>query len=813
VADSQRRLPIDDETKRHERALDRFKLASQAEDAQRQREVEDLRFIDFDDQWPGDVRSARDGINNSGNGLPAVPARPCLTINKLLQPVEIVSTQARQARLALQFSPKTSGADQDTAEAFEDIVRAVQANSRAHLARQWAFERAVKAGRGFYRILTEYANDGDNDLDIVYKRILNQSSVYLDPSAQEPDWSDGLWAFVTEDLPLSRYKALYPKSEMAQSDLDTLNGVGNDQPDWCKDHADGKLIRVAEYWEVVLESVEVTLYAFPDGTEKNCSAEEHAFAQKAGGQPVINEATGEPFVRDVERRRVRWTKINAIEVLDQQDWPGRYIPIIPVIGRESNVNGERRWTGIVRPARDSQRLYNYMVSNEAEMVGLAPRAPYIGYWETIEPFQEWWKQANTRNFPFLPVAPARDGSGQVLPPPQRNTVEPAIQATAMAIAQANSDIQATTTVHDPSLGNLSPNERSGKAIMALQKQSEQSTGQYLDNLAQMSMLYEGKVLRDLIPKVYTRVGRIVATVGEDDQQGQVMLGKPFTTQKGQPVPAQPGDPKAKTIDLAKGEYGVAVTIGKSFTTRREEGVAQMGQLAEAAPQLVQAYADVWVSNMDFPGAKQIADRLKKSLPPQLQEGEDGEPSVEQLMQKLQEQGQMLEMMTKELEGKTRVIETDQVKAQQSLAETDLKARAAAQTDAAKIESDNQREAARIDADKQIAALKALVELAKAEIAAQTSMASQHAEMAREELGFKHEHAEGERERAAQSTEQARDRAVSMVEGERGREFEGQEAERDRQVSAEEAEAARGFEAEQAERTRQAEMAAQESDGA
>ena len=107
----------------------------------------------------------------------------------------------------------------------------MQANSRAHLARQWAFERAVKAGRGFYRILTEYANDGDNDLDIVYKRILNQSSVYLDPSAQEPDWSDGLWAFVTEDLPLSRYTALYPKSDLAQSDLDTLNGVGNDQPD------------------------------------------------------------------------------------------------------------------------------------------------------------------------------------------------------------------------------------------------------------------------------------------------------------------------------------------------------------------------------------------------------------------------------------------------------------------------------------------------------------------------------------------------------------------------------------------------------
>jgi hypothetical protein len=159
--------PETEQIDRHARALQRFKLAAQAEDPQRQREVDDLKFIDFDDQWPADVMQARSGISSTGNGLPAVPARPCLTINKLLQPVEIVATQARQARLALSFSPKSNGADQDTAEAFEDIVRAIQANSRAHLARQWAFERAVKAGRGFYRILTEYANDGDNDLDIV----------------------------------------------------------------------------------------------------------------------------------------------------------------------------------------------------------------------------------------------------------------------------------------------------------------------------------------------------------------------------------------------------------------------------------------------------------------------------------------------------------------------------------------------------------------------------------------------------------------------------------------------------------------------
>jgi hypothetical protein len=800
--------PETEQIDRHARALQRFKLAAQAEDPQRQREVDDLKFIDFDDQWPADVMQARSGISSTGNGLPAVPARPCLTINKLLQPVEIVATQARQARLALSFSPKSNGADQDTAEAFEDIVRAIQANSRAHLARQWAFERAVKAGRGFYRILTEYANDGDNDLDIVYKRILNQSSVYLDPSAQEPDWSDGLWAFVTEDLPLERYKAQYPKSQMA-TDPGVLEGIGNSQPAWVREDESGQLIRVAEYWEVVLTKVSVTLYAFPDRTEKNLTADEEAFALKSGGQPVINEADGQPFVREVERRKVRWTKINAVETLASQDWPGRYIPIIPVIGREANVNGERRWGGIVRPSRGAQQYYNFQVSNQAETIATATRAPYIAYWETIEPYADWWKQSAVRNFPFLPVAAARDAQGNVLPLPQRNVAEPAIQAITMAIAQANSDIQATTTVHDPSLGNLSPNERSGKAIMALQKQSEQSTGQYLDNLAQMSILYEGKVLRDLIPKVYTRVGRIVPAVGADEQQRQIMLGQAFVTKDGQPQPAQQGDPKAKVIDLAKGEYGVAVTVGKSYTTRREEGVAQMGALAEAAPNMVPVYADLWVGNMDFPGARQIADRLKKTNPA-AQDTEEGQPSPEQLQQQLQQASQMMELMGKELDAKNKVIETDQIKAQASLQETQLKEQADTEREQLRLQAEMMR-TERDNATKiQIAEMQANTQFGVAELKVGLDTAKMRLAHIEELMGHQAEARQIESEQAHDAQQMDANRQAEAAAGDADRSLKRAEGEDSRQLQREEGAEGRAFEADQAERARKAEAAKPEA---
>jgi hypothetical protein len=759
----------------HAEALERFRLAADAEAKQREREQEDLRFVDFDQQWPDDVKQARNGYQ-PGNGLPAVPARPCLTINKLRQPVEQVANQARQARLALKFAPKSSGANQDIADSFEDIVRAVQANSRASLARQWAFDRAAKCGRGFYRILTEYSNDGDNDLDIVYKRILNQASVYLDPAAQEPDWSDGDYAFVTEDIPWSRYKRAFPKSKLAECSEDALTGIGNEKPTWVKDTPDGKLVRIAEYWAVERERVPVTLYSLPDGTEKNLTEEEAA--QQPGAQPILDEATGKPITRQIERRTVRFYKINAIEVLEESDWPGRYIPIVPVIGQEVNVNGERRWTGIVRPAMDAQRMYNYYASSEAEQVGLAPRAPYVAYAETIEGYEAYWQQANTRNWPYLPVKAARDGQGNLLPPPQRQTFEPAIQATVLAKQGADGDIKATTGIFDPSLGNLSPGERSGKAILALQKQAEQGTSGFLDNLAQMSMNYEGKILRDLIPKVYNRPGRVVAAIGEDDDARQIMLGRPFKVDNGTPVPADPRDPSAKVIDLAKGEYSVAITVGKSFTTRREEASSAMGELMSAAPQLVPVMADKYVENLDFPGARQIADRLKKQLPPDLQEGGDSNPEV--LKGKLEQAGKAIEVMSKELEAKNEFIRTEQVKAQAGLQEKLLQEQA-----------ENQRQAEKIAAEKQIAALKAFVELAKAEIAAQSATAAQHTELAMTELGYGHEHAEKAGER----------------------EHEARENERNRQTSREDAEASRAFEAEQAERAAQREAQQAREDGA
>src|SRR5512135_1993121 len=129
--------PTRDLAKLHEQALTQFKTTAEAETAQRKRELEDLKFadpIEPEDQWPKDALQSRSGMPATGT-FPATPARPALTINKLRQPIQQVQAQMRQARLSLQFVPEGDGSSQEVAAAFEDLARAIQNDSRAHLAR------------------------------------------------------------------------------------------------------------------------------------------------------------------------------------------------------------------------------------------------------------------------------------------------------------------------------------------------------------------------------------------------------------------------------------------------------------------------------------------------------------------------------------------------------------------------------------------------------------------------------------------------------------------------------------------------------
>lgn len=730
-ADERKPEEIADLKKRHAKALEYFKASATYFSAQRKREMEDLKFVDFDEQWDPTAKTQRAG-NQATQGLPPTPPRPTVVINQLIGPGDQLANSRRNARLSLTFAPKGGGASQDVAEVFEDIVRAAQEESRASIARNWAADRAEKCGLGWYRIDTEYADEQPddeaswNDQDICWRRILNQAAVYPDPSAQEPDFSDGRHWFVTEDIPLALYKAQYPNSDLADYDDSELTAIGDPHGltisiiTSAEDGEVGKTVRIAEYWEVVeRERVKVML------TNGTAAFEDEELPEG------VQIATG-PQAR---RRRIRdrqlvWSKINAVEYLEPPvPWNGAYCPLIPTIGKESNVNGERRWVGYVRPGKDAAVSYNVMRSAQIEAIALATKAPYIGFMETIEPYLEWWKQSAIRNYFILPVKAAYDKAGNLLPFPQRTVQEPAIQAMTMAAQAAKDDVHSTTGIPPVALGQLDPHDRSGKAIQALQGQAEVGSSGYLDNFVNITLHYDGKVVRDLIPRIFDRPGRIVPAVGLDEKRRMVMLNYPYVEgpdgqpikalpnwEKGQPVPKQiPGPPgpdgqpqplEVKYYDLSQGQFSTAPTVGKSFATKREAvNDAIQNIMKVVPPEMAAALAPAFIESLDTPDSRKLADIAKKALPPQLASAyDDGKggpsPEVQQLQQQLQQAQQMI---------------------QSKAAEKQAEAQAKGQIDLQKTTLQEQAENQRTEQTNQVA-------IEKANIAAAASMANAQAKV-------------------------------------------------------------------------------------
>jgi Phage P22-like portal protein len=577
-------------------ARERFKVASEAEESIRRESLEDLRFR-AGEQWPENIKIER---QNSG--------RPCLTINRIPQFLRQVTNEIRQNRPSIQVNPVDDMADPETAEILQGIMRHIEVTSDADVAYDTAAEHAATFGFGYIRVITDYVDERSFDQEIKIERIRNPFSIYFDPECQKTDYSDARYAFVVQDIERDEFKKLYPESEL--SGMPDLHSVGDQAPGWIT----GKSVRIAEYWHI--DYAEQELAMLEDGSVMPAD-------QVPEGMQVLR-------TRTVQVPTVYWCKINGLEVLEKREWPGKWIPIIPVLGDEVIVNGDRQLFGVVRFARDPQRMYNYWATAETEMIALAPKAPFIGAAGQFEGFERQWQSANTRNFPYLEYKPISH-AGVAIGAPQRQVYEPPIQAISHARMQANDDLKATTGIYDASLGARS-NEQSGRAILARQREGDVANFHYADNLAR-SIKHLGRIVLDLIPQIYD-APRVMRIIGTEDQERVVQINTP-TLDKG----------VERIYDLSVGQYDVTVSVGPSFSTKRQEAVDSMMQLSQAYPPLMQVAGDLLVKNMDWPGAAEIAERLKKLLPPNLQEGEENEqqvpPEVQAQMAQMAQQNEQL----------------------------------------------------------------------------------------------------------------------------------------------------------------------------
>lgn len=565
---------------------------------------EDTRFSlgDGDNfwQWPQDIRPARE-----------IQAKVCLTINVTDQHCNQVINQIRQNRPGCKVTPVDGAADKRTAELIAGLWRQIRSASNADEASDNAAEHAIRGGEGYWRVCTDYESPMSFDQVIRIKPIANPNMVYIDPASVETDRSDARWGFVFEDLPREEVERLYPGIKPASwgEEARTSGWVQSD------------LIRVADYYWCEYEAKEIALL---DTAE------------------VVPADQVPPGAKVVQKRKAQvpvWWHGKLVggedEPVEKERWPGSLLPIITVVGRELNVNGEIVRKGLVRNLKDPARMVNYAFSETIQTVALQNKAPYVAAAESIEGHEDEWQRANVENLAYLPYN-AYDEAGQPLPKPERQAPPMMAAAQVQTLQLSVEQMRAASGQQNANFG-IKSEANSGVGIQRLKAQGEVATFHYPDNLRR-ALRYEGKVVLDLIPKIYdTR--RIVRILGLDGSEDAAVLDPEMEG----PYHEQPAEAEVQRIfNPMVGMYDVVIDTGPSYQTQRQEAFDAMSQMMTGNPQLMQTAGDLMFKAADFPMADEIAERLAKMLPPQLKDEAGNE--VEQLRQQVAELSQLPPML-------------------------------------------------------------------------------------------------------------------------------------------------------------------------
>lgn len=590
-------------------AIQFLQFANEADQMNRSEALEDLKFA-AGDQWPVEIQNSR-----------VLEARPCLTVNKVDAYCRQITNQMRQQRPRIKVHGMNTESDAKMAQIIQGICRHIEVQSDADQAYDKAGDFAVRMGWGYWRVTTKYSRDDSFDQDIYIEQIDNPFTVYFDPNSSQPDGSDAEKVLITTVIPKKVFKKMYPNAEIDQGF--TMRGTGDQNSEWIMKED----IRLAEYFYTERKAIKLCLLS--DGTSVEESDLPPQEVLDASGITILDK-------RDSYKKQIKWCKLTAMQVLEEGEWAGKYIPIVPVYGQETVVEAKKKRFGLVRMAKDPQRMYNFWQTSLTESVALAPKAKWLLAEGQDEGHENEWAQANIKSMPVLRYKQT-DIDGKPAPVPQRLQPEPPPTGVMAAAQSMTTDLMQVVGIFDPAqlpTGNLS-----GKALQGQQQQVDMTNFHYYDNLTR-SIRQTGRIILDLIPKIYDKE-RVMRIIGDD--------GKPEILTINQYGQDEEGIDRILN-DVTVGEYDIVMDTGPGYNSKRQEAVDSMMALFAADPTLIQQAGDLLVRNMDFPGADTIADRLAVNNPlAKVDDKSKVPPRVQMELQQLSAQNQQLQQAVQELQ--------------------------------------------------------------------------------------------------------------------------------------------------------------------
>lgn len=649
--------PADPNAEFMQLARERFQVCADAEGTRREQMLMDLQFRCGDDanqfQWDGQVLRAR-----------LKKRRPSHTVNRIPEFTKHVVNNMRQSRPSIKIIPVGDGADEEQAEIRQGLIRHIEVTSQAPSAYDTAFEHMCIMGLGWIRVVDDWSDPESFDKDLFIRWVSNPFSVYTDPEASLPDWSDMQYAFVVKDYMPADFKARWGEAKAVSAS--NFKSIGDQQSNWNP----GGKIRVAEYFHIEQENdtaCQIDPLQGSDEQPKNSLLSELTKGVNKGkyvsepdpdnaNRGILMMVDGENLIPVGKTRKctipvVYWSLISGLDKLEERKWRGRYIPLIPVIGNQFDVDGEKIVTGMVRYARELQRLYNYIFSTLTEVVALTPKNQFIAEVDQLGEFRDFFERANIDPMSVLPYKMKVDDKGAAIPPPQRMSATVEISGLVQALQVVDNMIKSIFGIYDASLGQRGPQE-SGLAINARKIESDTSTYDWGDNFIR-ALVYLGRVVNDLLVPYYNIPGRLVQILREDQSSDTIVFNKEFIDKETK----QP-----KKIDLDSGKYSVEVSTGPDYPTKRKEAADGMVNFFKLYPAGLQACAHILVKELDFPGKDAIAAQLEKILPPNLQDPKDGEgPDPMALQQQVAQLTQLTQALSEALKEATDKKELEHMK--------------------------------------------------------------------------------------------------------------------------------------------------------
>ena len=566
----------------HSFAMDKFDLCSAHYEDLYEAGQYDQEFLYGINQWSQEEVKERKKLG-----------RPCLTLNQLLPMAHQIINDIKQARPSIRISPMDEKADIDTAEIYQGLIRNIERRSNANIAYDTAAMNSVGAGLGWIRINTNYTDPMSFEQEITIERVMNFQSVYIDPLSLSLDGSDSEYAFVFDDIDLDAFKEEYPDA--------VTTGFDVNNQDWHTDNT----IRIAEFFYREYEEIEIVL------TDNGVITRAEANLLEEEG--LLFE---ELDTRKAQFPIVKWCKVSGAEVLEESEWVGKYIPLVPVYGEEAWLDGRREFHSLIHQAIDGQKMYNFWKTSSSEAIDMQLTAPVWGAAGSFDSYPNEWANANKTKLAFLEFDLVYDNTGALVAPPVRQPStggNPAMMQEAMGAAQ---DIRNSLGIHEASLGQQG-NEISGVAVRNRQIYGDNSNFHFMDNLS-ASISQVGCILVDLIPRLYNKA-MVTRILGEDGTEESVPINQEYIKDKDTGVrrALRAGEQGEGIYNLSAGKYDVVCDVGASYSSKRQEMADKLGELYAKDPALMATTGDLFFKALDMPMGQEIAKRLESQMPPEL----------------------------------------------------------------------------------------------------------------------------------------------------------------------------------------------------